>query len=107
MNVKPLTSAQKKYLRGLAHNRKPVVFIGQNRLTANLIKALAEALNDHELVKVKCIEFKEKEQKKELVQELEKAADCALVGIIGHVLILYRENPDTEKRKIILPLTED
>lgn len=101
--MKILTSAQKKYLRGLAHNRKPVVFIGQNRLTGNLIKALVEALAHHEVIKVKCIDFKEKEQKKTLVQEIEKAADCALVGIIGHVLIFYRENPDSEKRTLFLP----
>jgi RNA-binding protein len=101
--VKQLTGAQKKYLRGLAHNRKPVVFIGQNRLTENLIKALLEAIAHHELIKVKCIDFKEKEQKKALVAEIEKTADCSLVGMLGHILTFYKESSDPEKRNILLP----
>ena len=59
-----LYSFQKKYLRGLAHGLKPLVFVGQKGVTPALVDALNQALSDHELIKVKFIEFKEKDQKK-------------------------------------------
>jgi len=101
--VKKLNGSLKKHLRGIAHGLKPVVFVGQRNLTANVIKALQESLDYHELIKVKCIDFKEKEQKKKIAQEIEKLADCELVGMIGHILTFFRQQPDPEKRKVILP----
>ena len=61
-----LKGFQKKYLRGLAHNLKPVVLIGQKGLTDDLIKSADRALDRHELIKVKFNEFKEREQKTEI-----------------------------------------
>ena len=57
---------QKKYLKGLAHSLKPTVFVGQKGAVPSVIKALDEALDTHELIKVKFIEFKEKSQKEEI-----------------------------------------
>ena len=59
-----LKGSLKKHLRGIAHGQKPMVFVGQKNLTANVIKAIQESLEYHELIKVKCIDFKEREQKK-------------------------------------------
>lgn len=98
-----ITSSQKKYLKGLAHGKKPVVFIGQKHLTDQVHQEIDNALNHYELIKVKCVEFKEKSQKKEIAQILTQRANCHMVGMIGHVLILYRQQPDKEQRKIILP----
>jgi len=67
------------------------------------VKAIREALEFHELIKVKCIDFKEKEQKKKIAEEIEKLTDCELVGMIGHILTFFRQHPDPEKRKIVLP----
>jgi len=94
---------QKRFLRGLAHGLKPVVFVGQKGFSPTLVKAMDEALDHHELIKVKFVEFKEKEKKADLIQQLEKAADCELVGLIGHMATFYRRQADPEKRKIVLP----
>ena len=94
---------QKKYLKGLAHGKKPVVFIGQKHLTDQVYQEIDKALNHYELIKVKCIEFKEKSQKKEIAGAIVEKANCYLIGMIGHVLIFYRQHPDKEKRKITLP----
>ncbi len=99
-----LSGFQKKYLRGLAHGKKPVVFIGQKHLTDQVYKEIGHALDHYELIKVKCIDFKEKSEKKEIAQSIASTAACHLVGMIGHVLIFFREHPDAEKRKITLPL---
>jgi RNA-binding protein len=98
-----LNSYQCKYLRGLAHGLKPIVLIGQKGLSPSLIKALDEALTDHELVKVKFVEGKEKDNKNHVAAMLEKKADARLVGMIGHTAIFFRPHPEAGKRKIIIP----
>lgn len=95
---------QKRFLRGVAHALKPVVFVGQKGFSPTLVKAMDEALERHELIKVKFIEFKEKEKKTALIQQLEEAVDCDMVGMIGHTAAFYRQHSDPEKRKIVLPV---
>ena len=98
-----LKGFQRKYLRGLAHAYKPVVFIGQKGISESLSASFEEALDSHELIKVKFVDFKEKEQKKELIKELEKAATCEMVCMTGHIAIFFRQSRDPEKRKISIP----
>jgi RNA-binding protein len=98
-----LKGFQKKYLRGLAHNLNPVVLIGQKGFTDELVKSTDQALERHELIKVKFNEFKEKEQKAEITEMLCKMTNAEIAGTIGHISILYREQKDPEKKKIVLP----
>ncbi|MDY6881587.1 MAG: ribosome assembly RNA-binding protein YhbY [Desulfatiglans sp.] len=101
--MKELKSFQKKYLRGLAHSLKPVVSVGQKGITDTLIGSINEALNAHELIKIKFQDFKEKSQKKALLEIMRQKTQSQVVGLIGHAAILFREHPDPEKRKIVLP----
>jgi len=101
--MKELTSTQAKYLRGIAHGLKPIIFIGQKGLTDALIQSAEEAFERHELIKIKFIDYKEKKQKVALSRALEGRTGSHLAGMIGHIAILYRQHPDQEKRKIILP----
>lgn len=98
-----LTSSQAKYLRGLAHNLEPVVQVGQKGFTDTLVKSVDANLTAHELIKIRFVDFKEKEQKLEITGQITKATHSALAGMIGHVVILYRPHPESEKRKIKLP----
>ena len=101
--MKKLTSTQAKYLRGIAHGLKPVVYVGQKGVTDALISSTEEAFDRHELIKIKFIDFKEKNQKTDITRALESRTGSHLAGMIGHVAILYRQHPDQEKRKIVLP----
>ena len=56
------------------------------------------ALADHELIKVK---MEEPEDKKAMANQLAENTQSALCGLIGHVAILYKANP--EEPKITLP----
>ena len=47
-----LKGFQKKHLKGLAHNLKPVVQIGKEGLTEGIIRAVGEGLLQHELIKI-------------------------------------------------------
>lgn len=98
-----LAGFQKKYLRGLAHGAKPVVYVGHQGLTDAVIRAANEALNVHELIKIKFIDFKEKSQKATLSSEIERQTGSALVGMIGHIGVFYRRHEDPERRRISLP----
>ena len=101
--MEALKGYQKKYLKGLAHRLKPVVFIGQKGLTANLIESIHQALGTHELIKIKFIELKDKQQKTTLANTVAAQADAQLIGMIGHIAIFYRQQPDPEKRNLQLP----
>lgn len=101
--MEELSGTQAKYLRGIAHGLKPVVFIGQKGLTDALIRSTEEAFDSHELIKIKFIDYKEKNQKKEIISALESRTGGHLAGVIGHIAILYRPHRDPDKRKILLP----
>ena len=58
--------------------------------------AINEGMDDHELVKIKFLEFKD--EKKTLVSEIENKTGGNCVGMIGHVAIFYRQQRDPGKR---------
>jgi len=102
-DLKELKGSQKKYLRGLAHDLNPAAFVGHKGLTVTLTAEINQALEASELIKVKFNEFKEKDQKKELIEKIAKATQSYLAGMIGHVAIFYRQNKNIEKQVIKLP----
>ncbi len=98
-----ISGYQRKYLRGLAHNLRPVVLVGRKGVTPALIDNIEAALMAHELIKVRFIDIKEREQKNRIITDVIAQTGCELAGTIGHTAILYRPNPDPDKRQITLP----
>lgn len=92
-----LNSRQKKNLRAKAHDLKPIVLIGKSGVSDGCIQSINEAIDAHELIKVKFIEHKD--NKKELSDTICKKTDSEIVGNIGHTIMLFRQNPDQEKQK--------
>ena len=72
--------------------------IGKNGLTDAVLKQIDEALEKHELIKVRFIDFKD--EKKEIAAEIEKVLQCEMCGSIGHVFVFFRQNRNPEKRII-------
>ncbi|HEV8582992.1 MAG TPA: ribosome assembly RNA-binding protein YhbY [Thermoanaerobaculia bacterium] len=99
--MQELTGAQKKYLRGMAHHLKPVVQVGRNGLTDAVLASIGQALDDHELIKVRLAD--PQGRKRELAEEIAEKSGGAWVGLVGNVVTLYRRQPDPEKRTIELP----
>jgi RNA-binding protein len=98
-----LKGFQKRFLRGMAHALKPLVFVGQKGFTQSLAEAMDDALGHHELVKVKFVDFKEKHKKLALVEQIKKTVPCEMVGMVGHIATFFRQQNDPEKRKITFP----
>jgi len=98
-----LSGFQRKYLKGLAHRLKPVVSIGQKGLTDSSIAAIEDALDTHELIKIRFLDMKEKAQKASAAHDIETACSCDVVGKVGHIIIVYRQHADPKKRKVSVP----
>lgn len=104
--MKTLTGFEKKYLRGLAHELKPLILIGKEGITDGIVRAADEELSRHELIKIRFNDFKEKNQKETLTGELVDQTGSAQIGMIGHTAILYRPQTDPAKQRIPLPAKE-
>jgi len=95
-----LSSAERKTLRRLAHDLRPVVQIGEAGLTERVIAALDDALEDHELVKLKINHARE--DRRELADQAARQTGSALAGSVGRIAILFRPARDPERRRIDL-----
>ena len=84
-----LSEKQLRFLRGKAHALRPVVMVGNKGLTGNVVAETAQALRDHELIKVR-VRAADRVQRDALLAQLVARAECALVARIGHVAVLYR-----------------
>lgn len=85
-----LKGKQVRFLRGLGHHLQPFVMIGKEELSSKVIAASNEALDTHELIKVKlqdgCIM-----DRKDVATELASATKSEIVQILGKTILLYRQ----------------
>ena len=95
-----LTTREKKLLKKLAHNLRPLIQIGKNGVTPGTISNIDKALKDHELIKIKYLEHKA--EKKTLTRQIIEETESYLINQIGNTITLYRESPDPEKKEIDL-----
>lgn len=94
----PLTSKQVRTLRAESHRLKlkPVVMVGQNGLTENVWNELEQAIDHHELLKVR-LPAVDKGDRKALLESIEQRLKADLIQTIGHIAVFYRENSDAQK----------
>ena len=95
-----LTSKQKQFLKGLAHPLAPVVRVGRGKLKDSVIEETKKSLFAHELIKVR-IESDDSAERRSIAESLAAAADAAIAGSVGKIVMLYRERE--EKPSIKLP----
>lgn len=95
-----LSNPQKRYLRGLAHDLKPVILVGAKGITDNLVAETALAIERHELIKVR-VAAGDRELRDLWIAELCERVDAALVARIGNMAVLYRRSQDNPL--IVLP----
>lgn len=95
-----LTGKQRHHLRGLGHALNPIVQIGKGGLDEGLIKAVDQALADHELIKVKVGENADLDRH-EAAEQIAQQTHSEVAQVIGNIVLLYR--PDPEEPTITLP----
>jgi RNA-binding protein len=95
-----ITSKQRSFLRSLAHELEPTVYIGKAGITDNIVKEMETGLEYRELVKVKIQEGCELVPKN-AANELVGLLNAEYVQAIGRKFTLYRESKD--HKQIELP----
>lgn len=97
--AKSLTGKQARFLRGLGHKLQPVVMIGRQEMSDDVVAAVDESLQAHELIKIKlqegCLT-----DRRVVAEELAAKTGAAVAQVLGKTILLYRPS---EKELIQLP----
>lgn len=95
-----MTSKQRAYLKGLAMNIEPICQIGKGSLTPEVTKAVDEAFNTHELIKINvlknCLD-----DPRAIGEALGDRTKSTVVQVIGKKIVLYK--PFKDNPRIELP----
>ena len=94
-----LTGKQKRHLRSLGHNLTAVVQLGKEGISDNVVGAVDQALEDHELVKVR-IGQNALVERKEAGDLLAERTKSDVAQVLGNTVLLYRRHPEEPKIKL-------
>ncbi len=86
-----LTGKQKRYLRGLGHDLKPVILVGKGELGESLIEETTAALESHELIKVKILESCLMDRH-DVAVTLAGSCGAQVAQVLGRTVLLYRKS---------------
>ncbi len=93
-----LSEHQKKYLRGLGHQLKPLIMVGDSGLSESLEAEFESTLAHHELMKVR-VRVGDRRARDEIIAALCDSHNAMLVQRIGNIALLYRPNPEKKPEK--------
>ena len=85
-----LSNQERKRLRQIGHALNPVVMLGGQGLTENVVEETNRALNDHELIKVK-IAGEDREARVAAMNEIAQVTGAEIVQTIGKIVLLYKK----------------
>lgn len=95
-----LSPAERRALKARAHHLQPVVMIGEAGLTPAVVKEINLNLDSHELIKIKVL-GDDRQQRKNLNDEICNALDANPVQCIGKILVIFRPRPASEEKKTV------
>src|SRR5579864_2738266 len=95
--LKPLANPEIRRLKAAAQLLDPILKIGKAGLSDGFVQSVNDALSQHELVKIKFVEFKD--QKKDLAPQLADRTASYLVMRVGNVMVLHRQPATLEKQE--------
>ena len=85
----PLSSEQKRRFRKIGHHLKPVVIVADQGLSESVLAEIERALEDHELIKIKC-NVMEREDKTALMTAICEETGAELAQSVGKIGLYYR-----------------
>lgn len=97
--MQTLNNKQLRHLRGLAHALKPVIMVGEKGLTQAVIDETINALEAHELIKIK-VRAEEKDDRQQMIEQLTRKTNSYFIQQVGHIVTLFKRNKDP---KIAIP----
>lgn len=93
-----MNGKQKRYLRSLAVNIKPIVQIGKSGLSNEILTSIRNAADARELIKVNILQNSD-EVATDVAEAIEEMR-LDVVQIIGRNLIVFKVSDRKENRKI-------
>ena len=94
----PLTPADRKSLKALAHHLDPVIMIGDNGLTPAVVTETERALKAHALIKIRVM-GDDREARLDMLGSLCSELGCEKVQTIGKLLVVYRPKPEAPPKE--------
>ena len=95
-----MTSKERAFLRAEAHSLEPIVHIGKEALSAEVVSSIDEALAARELIKVgvlkNCMD-----DPKEMAEVAAERTHSQVVQVMGRKITLYRRKKKDSKYNII------
>lgn len=86
-----MTSKERAYLKGLAMTMDPIINVGKNSVTPDLIQSIDEAIKKRELIKIgvlkNCLD-----DPKEIANVIAERTKSQVVQVIGKKIVLYKRN---------------
>ena len=92
-----ITPVKRAELRKAAQNIDPVMQVGKDGLSINVINTADQALYARELIKITVLESCESSTR-EVANELSKRCGADVVQVIGRKIVLFKENKDKKNR---------
>lgn len=97
-----MTSKERAALRAKANPLEPIIQIGKEGITYNLITQIDDTLDNRELIKIRVHLETAPSTPKEFANELAQKLEAEVIQVIGGVIVLYREADEAkiaEKKK--------
>ncbi|MCR5301745.1 MAG: ribosome assembly RNA-binding protein YhbY [Lachnospiraceae bacterium] len=98
-----MTSKQRAYLKSISSTYESIFQIGKESITPELCEAIRQALEARELIKISVLKNCA-DDPKDVSQLIAERTGSEVVHVIGRKIVLYRQNPKKEDRKIELPV---
>ncbi len=92
-----ITPVKRAELRKAAQNIDPVMQVGKDGLSINVVNTADQALYARELIKITVLESCESSTR-EVANELSKRCGADVVQVIGRKIVLFKENKDKKNR---------
>lgn len=74
--------------------------VGQSGLTDAVLAEADNAIDHHELIKMR-VSAADRLERRAMIDHIVERLNCELIHAIGHTVLLYRRHP--EKPRIVLP----
>ena len=97
-----ITTKQRAFLRGLWNALEPVIQIGKEGLSENVVTSVNLLLEARELVKIRVLKNND-DGVRETADELSSKLGADIVQVIGNNFILYKKSTRKDFKHIQLP----
>lgn len=95
-----LDKKDKFRLRALANPLKPVVIIGKDGLSENVLISIKDVIKTHELIKISILKTYTGLSTGELADLICSTIAAEKIFVVGKVMVIYKKNKDINRYEV-------